>query len=89
METPTGHGEFKLSELPSIHIDSWVEGISHMTEIDKVYKEAHKMAGLEIDEDNPICPAEMEAEYTALADKYDFRFDSKGRIVSYNLNKGE
>ena len=84
-----GNGEYKLSELPSIDIDSWVEGISAMCDIDKVREEAYKMAGLEIDEDNPICPAEMEDEYTALADKYDFRFNSKGRIVSYDLNKGE
>ena len=84
-----GKETYRLTELPAIHIDSWVEGISNMTGIDKVYKEAHEMAGLEINEDDPICPAEMESEYTALAEKYDFRFNRKGQIVSYNLNKGE
>lgn len=82
-----GEATYKLTELPAIHIDSWVEAIANMTGIDKVYKEAHEMAGLAINEDDPICPGEMEDEYTALADKYDFRFDSKGNIVSYNFNK--
>ena len=84
-----GEETYRLTELPSIHIDSWVEALANMTGIDKVYTEAHEMAGLEINEDDPICPAEMEGEYTALAEKYDFRFNRKGQIVSYNLNKGE
>ena len=84
-----GEVTYKLTELPAINIDSWVEALANMTVIDKVYTEAHEMAGLEINEDDPICPAEMENEYTALAEKYNFRFNRKGGIVSYNLNKGE
>ena len=78
---------YHLHELPSIHIDSWVEGISNMSDIDEIRKEVYDMAELTEDEDDPICPGEFEKEYDALAEKYDFRFDRSGRIVSYNLKK--
>ena len=78
---------YTLSELAEkVHIDSWVEGISRMCAIDAVRNEAYKMAGLVEDEDDPICPGEIEDEYTELSNKYKFRINRKGEIVSYNLN---
>ena len=75
----------KLYRLPDLlrNIDTWVEGISAMSEIDAIRKEAHEMAGMEEDESD--CPAELEREYTLLADKYGFRFDEMGHIVQYDL----
>lgn len=81
---------YTLSELADkVHIDSWVEGISAMCAMDAIRNEAYKMAGLVEDEDNPICPAEMEDEYTELSNKYKFRFNRKGQIVSYFLTGGK
>ena len=81
---------YTLAELAEeVDIDSWVEGISAMCAIDAVRKEAYEMAGMEEDEDDPICPAEMEDEYTALSNKYKFRFNRKGEIVSYDLTAGK
>lgn len=78
---------YTLPELAEkVHIDSWVEGISAMCAMDEIRKEVYDMAGMVEDEDNPICPAEFETEYTELADKYKFRFNRKGQIVSFNLN---
>lgn len=75
---------FSLPELAeAVDIDSWVEGISAMCAIDAVRKEVYDMAGMVEDEDNPICPGEFEKEYTELADKYKFRFNRKGQIVSF------
>ena len=84
-----GNGSYRLKELPAIDIDSWVEGIAAMCEIAEVRKQAYELAGMVEDENDPICPGEMESEYTELADRYDFRFNSKGRILSYNLKKGK
>ena len=78
---------YTLAELAEkVHIDSWVEGISAMCNIDAIRKEVYAMANMVEDEDNPICPAEFETEYTELSNKYKFRFNRKGQIVSYNLN---
>ena len=78
---------YTLPELAEkVHIDSWVEGISAMCAMDEIRKEVYDMAGMVEDEDNPICPAEFETEYTKLAEKYKFRFNRKGQIVSFNLN---
>ena len=77
---------YTLPELAEkVHIDSWVEGISAMCAMDEIRKEVYDMAGMVEDEDNPICPAEFETEYTKLAEKYKFRFNRKGQIVSFNL----
>ena len=77
---------YTLPELADkVDIDSWVEGISAMCAMDEIRKEVYDMAGMVEDEDNPICPAEFETEYTALAEKYDFRFNRKGQIVSYDM----
>ena len=79
---------YTLPELAEkVHIDSWVEGISAMCAMDDIRKEVYDMAGMVEDEDNPICPAEFESEYTALAEKYAFRFNRKGIIVSYDMTK--
>lgn len=81
---------YTLPELADkVDIDAWVEGISAMCAIDAVRKEAHDLAGLVEDEENPICPGEMEEEYTKLGEKYNFRFNRKGEIVSYDLNAGK
>lgn len=78
---------YTLPELADkVDIDAWVEGISAMCGIDAIRKEVYDMAGMVEDEDNPICPGEFETEYTELADKYKFRFNRKGEIVSYTLN---
>ena len=78
---------YTLPELAKkVHIDSWVEGISAMCAMDDIRKEVYDMAGMVEDEDNPICPAEFETEYTELAEKYNFRFNRKGQIVSFDLN---
>lgn len=78
---------YHLTELPSVHIDSWTEGISNMCDMNEIRKEVYDMVGMVENENDPICPAEFESEYTELSEKYDFRFDSEGKIVSYNLNK--
>lgn len=81
---------YTLPELAEkVHIDSWVEGITAMCNIDAIRKEVYDMAGMVEDEDNPICPGEFETEYTELAEKYHFRFNRKGQIVSYNLKAGK
>ena len=81
---------YTLPELATkVDIDAWVEGISAMCGIDSVRKEAHALAGLVEDEENPICPGEMENEYTKLGKKYKFRFNRKGEIVSYDLTAGK
>ena len=80
-----GKGDYTLSDLAANDIDTWVEGISNMSEIEAVRKEAYAMAGMEIDDDNPVCPAELEEEYNALAEKYGFRFYRDGRIMKYDL----
>ena len=81
---------YTLPELAEkVHIDSWVEGISAMCAMDEIRKEVYDMAGMVEDEDNPICPGEFETEYTELAEKYHFRFNRKGQIVSYNLKAGD
>lgn len=78
---------YTLPELADkVDIDAWVEGISAMCNIDAIRKEVYDMAGMVEDEGNPICPAEFETEYTELAEKYKFRFNRKGEIVSFNLN---
>ena len=79
---------YRLRELESIDIDSWVEAISRLSEFDKVRKEAYEMAG-RVENAEVDCPAELEKEYTELADKYDFRFDREGRIAEFNITKGE
>lgn len=76
---------YRLAELPAVDIDSWVEGISAMSDIDEIRKEVYDMADKVEDEDNPICPAEFEKEYTELSDKYNFRFNCLGEIVRYDL----
>ena len=79
---------YTLSELAEkVDIDSWVEGISAMCAMDAIRKEVYDMAGMVEDEDNPICPAEFETEYTELSNKYGFRFNRKGEIVSFYLTK--
>ena len=81
---------YTLEELADkVDIDSWVEGISAMCNMDEIRKEVYDMVGMVEDEDNPICPAEFETEYTELSNKYDFRFNRKGQIVSYNLKNGK
>ena len=81
---------YTLPELAEeVHIDSWVEGISAMCNMDEIRKEVYEMAGMEEDEDDPICPAEFETEYTELAEKYNFRFNRKGQIVSFDLSAGK
>jgi len=81
---------YTLPELADkVDIDSWVEGISAMCNMDAIRKEVYDMAGMVEDEDNPICPGEFEKEYTELADKYKFRFNRKGQIVSFFLNGGK
>lgn len=78
---------YTLPELADkVDIDAWVEGISAMCGLDAIRKEAYDMAGMVEDENNPICPGEFEKEYTELAEKYKFRFNRKGQIVSFNLN---
>jgi len=84
-ETGKDKTTYHLDELPSIHIDAWVNGISNMCDIDHVRHEAYEMAGLTENDEDPVCPAEMEHEYNALAEKYAFRFDGDGKIVSYCL----
>ena len=81
------HETYALTELIDLDIDSWVEGISAMCAMDEIRKEAYNMAGMVEDDDNPVCPGEMEDEYTAIADRYEFRFDRRGRIVSFDLTK--
>ena len=81
---------YTLPELADkVDIDAWVEGISAMCAMDEIRKEVYDMAGMVEDEDNPICPGEFETEYTELAEKYKFRFNRKGQIVSYNLKAGD
>ena len=78
---------YTLPELADkVDIDAWVEGISAMCNMNAIRTEVYNMAGKVEDEDNPICPAEFETEYTELAEKYKFRFNSKGEIVSFYLN---
>ena len=75
----------ELPELVGLNIDSWVKAISAMDDIEAVRDEAYKMVGETFDENKPLCPAELEDEFTELAEKYKFRFDKHGRIVSYDL----
>lgn len=68
---------FTLTELPSkCGIDSWVEALAFLDDFWGHLIEGYK-------DDRQECPAEYEEEFTAFADKYEFRFDRYGNIVSH------
>jgi len=80
---------FGLRELADIDIDCWVEGISHLSDVPGVMREAYAMKGWKHpkNEEDLECPAELETELTCIANRDNFRFDSKGNIVSYDRSK--
>lgn len=78
---------YKLEELVAIDIDSWVEAIAKLDDNKKVRAEVLK----EADEsavarwkDMDECPAELENEFTIVANRHNYRFDERGNIVSFD-----
>ena len=78
---------YKLAELVAVSIDSWVEALKQLDEKpefkDEVLKEADEVAIARwkmMDK----CPAELENEFTVVADRYNYRFDKNGKIVSFD-----
>lgn len=72
-----------LDDLAMVDIFSWVRAISAMSEMDRMRAEACALAGVKDSED--MCPAELEKEYTELANRYGFLFDAEGAIKCYAL----
>lgn len=78
---------YKLAELVAVSIDSWVEALKQLDEKpefkDEVLKEADEVTIARwkmMDK----CPAELENEFTVVADRYNYRFDKNGKIVSFD-----
>lgn len=75
---------YELAQLSGVDIDAWVEGISHLSDEPGVMKEAYAMAGRKYPKNDAACPAEFEDELTFIATRDKYRFDCKGRIVSFD-----
>ena len=78
---------YKLAELVNVNIDSWVEALKQLDEKpefkDEVLKEADEVTIARwkmMDK----CPAELENEFTTVADRHNYRFDKNGKIVSFD-----
>ena len=75
---------YNLAALADIDIDAWVEGIYHLADEPGVMKEAYAMAGRLFPKNATACPAKFEDELTFIATRDKYRFDGKGRIVSFD-----
>lgn len=75
---------YELAALLDIDINAWVEGVSHLSDEPGVMAEAYAMAGRKCPKNDAVCPAEFEEELTLIATRDKYRFDSKGRIVSFD-----
>ena len=84
MAKKTNKKTYELHELLDIDIDAWVDGISRLSDEPRVMEEAYAMAGMTYDKDEAVCPGELENELTLIATRDKYRFDRKGRIVSFD-----
>lgn len=78
---------YTLEELVDLNIDSWVEAMGHLDDLPDFKKEVMAEADeeaiaqwKEMDE----CPAELESEFTEVANRHNYRFDKDGNIVSFD-----
>ena len=78
---------YKLAELVNINTDSWVESLGQLDVKPEfraeVLKEADEIAldrWRQMDE----CPAELEDEFTTVANRHNYRFDMDGKIISFD-----
>ena len=78
---------YKLAELVNINTDSWVEALGQLDDKPEFRAEVLK----EADEATIArwkmmdkCPAELENEFTIVANRYNYRFDKNGKIVSFD-----
>ena len=78
---------YTLAELVNVNIDSWVEALGQLDDKPEfkaeVLKEADEITldrWRQMDE----CPAELEDEFTTVADRHNYRFDKNGKIVSFD-----
>ena len=78
---------YTLAELVNVNIDSWVEALGQLDDKPEfkaeVLKEADEITldrWRQMDE----CPAELEDEFTTVADRHNYSFDKNGKIVSFD-----
>lgn len=78
---------YKLAELVNINTDSWVEALGQLDDKPEfraeVLKEADEIAldrWRQMDE----CPAELEDEFTTVANRHNYRFNRDGKIISFD-----
>ena len=78
---------YKLAELVNVNINSWVEALGQLDDEPEfraeVLKEADEIARdrwRQMDE----CPAALEDEFTAVANRHNYRFDRDGMIISFD-----
>lgn len=78
---------YTLAELVNVNIDSWVEALDQLDDKPEfkteVLKEADEITldrWRQMDE----CPAELEDEFTAVANRHNYRFDRDGMIISFD-----
>lgn len=78
---------YTLEELVDLNIDSWVEAMGHLDDLPDFKKEVMAEAD-EIDIERwkrmDECPAELESQFTEVANRHNYRFDKDGNIVSFD-----
>lgn len=76
---------YTISQLES-DIDSWMNAMTALYSQKGVAKEAYAMANIAYpaDDSRLICPAELEDELKAIANRDNYRFDGDGKILSFN-----
>lgn len=78
---------YTLAELVNVNIDSWVEALGQLDDKPEVKEEVLKEADeitIERWRRMDECPAELEDEFTMVADRHNYRFDKYGKIVSFD-----
>lgn len=75
---------YELAALEDIDIDAWVAGVDNLSDEPGVMEEACAMAGLKCPKGTALYHAEFEDALNFIATRDKYRFDSKGRIVSFD-----
>lgn len=76
---------YTLSQLEP-NIDAWMDAVTALYSQDGVAEEAYAMANIAYpyaDGTRLICPAELEDELKAIANRDNYRFDADGHIMSF------
>lgn len=76
---------YSLDQLVDTNIDAWVMAMSALDDVKGFRREALVLADAKTIAQwkmNDRCPAELEAEFTTVANRHNYRFDRNGKIVS-------